>query len=217
MQETVLSKQCVLSNGKSTWSLQHIENFEIVWGELGLSVGELKALDEDYGEPDGFLDTSVCLAIVTEISNALSSCDQKLSLPRIMSVARRRRCRDPRDHVYGVLGIYTSMYALSENDIRVDYDEDIAATLTRATIHSLLNDDGGNLKGLIEAYGEDEGRLRNVERLGWRARLPSWVPDWTARRRVWKSRPSLYTAGGCEDLALKARNFSDNHMILEGM
>ncbi|KAI0836980.1 hypothetical protein F5Y06DRAFT_298218 [Hypoxylon sp. FL0890] len=92
----------------------------------------------------------------------------------IASKFRHRQATDPRDKVFGVLGL--------TDDIPkhiIDYDKNVADTFSLATVECIKK--SGNLDVLShvlpKSRSEIRGRAGPVEH-----GLPSWVPDWSDHR-----------------------------------
>lgn len=90
--------------------------------------------------------------------------DQTLSLFSLLrSGIGKREASDPRDLVYGILGLVES-----KDLIEPDYELSIAQVFTRAAFHIVRE-----RQDLFLLVFNDIGHNKKLE-------LPSWVPDWTS-------------------------------------
>ena len=113
------------------------------------------------------IDPSPIMAMQTYREATLNG--EELTLLELMHVSRSNRSTDPRDKIYGVLGIAADIGA---HHIDPDYElsvEDVYRNLALSFIDKENNVDF----------------LSAVEDYKWRVHqaLPSWVPDWTAHPR----------------------------------
>ena len=101
------------------------------------------------------------LARIYEFANLV----EDIVFPAIMMVFRQRQCTDPRDKVFGYLGLAFGRFL---NFIVPDYEKD-TATVYEETALAIMEK--------IESLGPlsllDGPRVKNIE-------CPSWVPTWTA-------------------------------------
>ena len=99
---------------------------------------------------------------------------EMLKLQLVLALARCMLASDPKDKVFGVLGIAGDI-DLSHPDFAVRYDEreSVAELFTRIARGTIREDTYNALDCLFE------GGTQLFERL---PGLPSWVPDWTSRR-----------------------------------
>jgi hypothetical protein len=85
------------------------------------------------------------------------------SLVQLLHSSRQSLASNPRDYVYGLLGLTSDLY---RNQISVDYEESVADTYRRVAKTIVKLGDGIEL--LYNIYGFDS-----------ELDLPSWVPDWS--------------------------------------
>jgi hypothetical protein len=110
----------------------------------------------------------------TDPSDTLTDKDQVQALLSLLSV---QETTDPRDKVYAILSL---LPADLRDRIGVDYNRSVSAVYTDFATTLLQK----GIADLLAFAGSD------LNRFG----LPSWVPDWTAKRRVC-SAASLFSAG----------------------
>lgn len=79
------------------------------------------------------------------------------------------QAHDPRDHIYGVLGLLSDDDR-EEPDLQPDYSLDVSQTYTKAARYLL------HKVGLEKMLQLVVGQPRNI------TTLPSWVPDWTTMK-----------------------------------
>lgn len=87
------------------------------------------------------------------------------SVSHILSWSRSKAATEPRDMVFGLLGIFT---ALGIDSFVPDYTKSVGEVYRQAATMAVLHD--GNLDILFEAASDNR-----------RAGLNSWVPDWSDR------------------------------------
>lgn len=90
---------------------------------------------------------------------------QSASLIGLLHMSRQALASNPRDRVYGLLGLTSDLY---RSKVIVDYEEPVANTYRRIA------------KTIIE-LGDGITLLYNVYGLSSELDLPSWVPDWSAQ------------------------------------
>ncbi|MDI1490476.1 MAG: hypothetical protein OHK93_001679 [Ramalina farinacea] len=91
----------------------------------------------------------------------------------MLHVTRPSSASDPRDKVYGVLGLITSLFGYDRNFIHADYNKSAAEVCTSTTAFLLGNLPLASALSLVE-----DAENRNIQD------LPSWVPDLTAQHRA---------------------------------
>ena len=91
----------------------------------------------------------------------------------MLHVTRPSSASDPRDKVYGVLGLITSLFGHGRNFIHADYNKSAAEVFTFAAACLLEKLPLASALSLVE-----DAENRNFQD------LPSWVPDLTAQHRA---------------------------------
>src|SRR3569833_237384 len=97
---------------------------------------------------------------------------ENLELQGMISLNRVRQCKDPRDKIYGMLGLDKREY---KGDIVPDYSKSIPEVFEEAAIHLLRRPPGGFRLFSLILPNKD---IESSESLA--SFLPSWVPDWRA-------------------------------------
>jgi hypothetical protein len=87
------------------------------------------------------------------------------SLIDLLQTSRGALVTDPRDYIYGLLGITSDYY---REKIVVDYAEPVTETYKRAA-------------RIVVEHGEGAKLLHNLHGLDTDLDLPSWVPDWSSK------------------------------------
>ncbi|KAK3703730.1 hypothetical protein LTR37_014308 [Vermiconidia calcicola] len=115
------------------------------------------------------------------LSNLQQSRFQSLDLRRLMEISAYSICSDPRDRVYGMLGVMNADVArLIEPDYTVTAaDAFVCAAKAHMSVHRNME------------------LLRDTNLWG-RSGAPTWVPDWTWTGRQRDSRPDDATPGRME-------------------
>ena len=112
----------------------------------------------------------------------------------IVDSYRRRSCQDPRDHLFGLAGIFRH---LDSFHAEVDYDRSTSEVYQHAIKELLL----GDVNSLI-MFQAGSSFSKAVC-------LPSWVPDFSCRSETRPMPFDRYQAGGTEmDSRLSADSFS---------
>jgi hypothetical protein len=113
--------------------------------------------------------------------------DRPLSLLGLLDFTRGRTASDPRDHVYGIVGLLRK-----ECTIAPDYELSLPETYTRAAILHMKE------SRTMDVLSYVFHRVQPPDRI---LLLPSWVPDWRYSRRMISfgvvgqpRRDSFYTA-----------------------
>ena len=98
-----------------------------------------------------------------------------LAAAALLQKMRIQHCREPRDHVYGVLGM-TDLSGSSNDGLLIDYSKPIDQVFRDAT--KAIIEETGRLDIICSAQRKpiptDSGPT-------WKAKLPSWTPDWSER------------------------------------
>jgi hypothetical protein len=97
---------------------------------------------------------------------------------------RMKMCADPRDKVYGILGLLSDFRREQIGQV-VDYNLGVAEVYIKAAVHIITST--RELRVLLHAF-PSERRLD---------RLPSWVPDWSHRHREIEPK-SFHASAGME-------------------
>ncbi len=89
---------------------------------------------------------------------------------------KSRKCGDPRDKVFAILGICKDV---SNGDITVDYSDttSIARVYSEVSRFIIMRDHDLKLLSACQWYGSEV------------TDLPSWAPDWSIDARFWPMRP----------------------------
>jgi hypothetical protein len=126
------------------------------------------------------------------------------TLIEMMVQARGRRCKDPRDHVYGVLGLLAEGTGKA---VGVDYAKPVREVFVDAMRVALLEplrshkaDSGMAIQVWLDSHTEQKARFAFPGGNPWN--LPSWVPDWSfdSPGNMSEFYIDLYAAGGQETL-----------------
>ena len=127
------------------------------WGSnaLGAKWSKLTGVLEEFAILRGF----DALRLKVQSSGVMSLFDVITNLPS------EREATDPRDHIYGLLGLVNDTGA---EKLLPDYNLAISEAYTQATFNMIMGK--GDLSPLVLA---DNQRYESLE-------LTSWVPDWTA-------------------------------------
>lgn len=89
-------------------------------------------------------------------------------LDDLLHMTRHARATNPRDKVFGILGL--TQYAMSPYKLIIDYTQPVSKVYTAATLHCIR--ETGSLRVLSQIDGN---RATNVNS---REDFPSWVPRW---------------------------------------
>ena len=129
----------------------------------------------------------------------LSPTKRMIELLRLFAKARRTRASDPRDRVYGLLGICTAMFGA--DFMAVDYAQSTAEIYTSFAIRTIRLTQG------LLIFNQAAPTFKSIDG------LPSWVPDWSSSydcyiesRRILRSQ--WYNACGKGLSKLKAPNWN---------
>ena len=137
--------------------------------------------------------------------------DHVRAYAKLLTQCRYQQTSDPRDKVYGLLGLAHDSLSLL---LSPDYNEEVPTALTR-TAGAIINH-SNNLYLLSQA--------RKVAESDFIDHLPSWVPDWTtseAFRDPWSHTPARddreehFRAGICADPTVSLSG--PDTLLLEGV
>ncbi|KAL9085613.1 MAG: hypothetical protein Q9165_007513 [Trypethelium subeluteriae] len=168
-QEVILARSVTLVCGKyniplldlmSAWDPFHLQ------GKFAARL-DLEGNGIDLERFDSWLVENVAgrLTMVTRFMRTAIH-DSVDNLPLALDCLRGLECSDPRDKVYGALGIYAEF----ANSIRVDYSASLREVYTWAAIDIIRQ---SRSLDLITLATIPSVQLRHPE-------TPSWVPDWRA-------------------------------------
>ena len=155
LQEVVLAKSVLMQCGDHTLS----------WGALDI-LGSfiVKRLESDV-TPIGDLGELILQMVRARANKRFVGTERKrsfLSLTALLRDMRARKATDPRDKVYGLLGI---AFGQSESKVRPDYTKEWPTVYTDMTNWLLAHDRKLSILKLVEVKARME------------IQLPSWVPD----------------------------------------
>ena len=94
---------------------------------------------------------------------------------------KSRKCGDPRDKVFAILGICKD---LKSGDVKIDYSAPVARVYSEVARFIIMRDRSLKLLSACQSYGSKI------------AELPSWVPDWNIESRYRPLRPISSWIGG---------------------
>lgn len=166
LQEWVLSRRLIIQHGQFSIDVGSIpqvsNNWRLHW--------EVRACCSDFllKHPDldriyaGFSQLYVIMQIRSCLKNSWHL--DAVALPRLMSMSRKaRHAADPRDKIYGMLGLACNMY---ENAVLVDYTQSTNQVYQSATVQMIQRSKSLEiLSSVIHGLAHEES-------------LPSWAPDW---------------------------------------
>ena len=144
-----------------------------------------------------------------EAINDLCSNYTKHTLPYIMSlVSNTRDATDPRDKVYGMLGLASKPY---DSFISADYSLSVEAVLEATTIQTMAETEELEVFSQTMNFGTQ------------RPNLPSYVPDWTVlysdadynKWMSWFGNINLYNASQSEGAGITV--LSPGNILLKGI
>lgn len=92
----------------------------------------------------------------------------------LMGELRHLMCFDPRDHVFGLVGVAHADGVPCDD---VDYSKDVVDVFTTATRNQLLNSRSGF--NMLTKGGAERVLAKNTVRASWIDEMPSWVVDWS--------------------------------------
>ncbi|KAI1116320.1 heterokaryon incompatibility protein-domain-containing protein [Nemania sp. NC0429] len=193
---------------RRVWVLQEIAlarssmvlwgTFEINWEWIGLAAAiirvnypRLTALREDSQRvgPYSYRPTLNPRAVPTGILNAyfmyrISRSQVYFEAPRfifhqLLTLTRQFKCKDPRDQIFGILGIPTTDQSPAQETpfILPDYTKSIAEVYQE--VANRIIDSSGSLKLLSSIQRPAAHRMSDRDESdGYDDGLPSWVPQW---------------------------------------
>lgn len=91
-----------------------------------------------------------------------------LSFPNWLAITAKAQCGNPRDKIYGLLGVAPSAYT---RDLVPSYASSVSEVYESAVLSHL------RISGSLSLLCQCDLGDRNIE-------TPTWVPDWSARRRA---------------------------------
>ena len=148
--------------------------------------------------------------VVSDLSDKCEDSRPYSDLDSVLRAYRHKDCKDPRDKVYGILGLIDQS---KHSGISPDYSLSVAQVYTNAMI-SVISNAGGDLRCLT---GSGFHSQNNVNR------LPSWVRDLSLRpdrvamtyERLRLQRYDIYKTAGEQSLS-NARIGDDHTLHLRG-
>ncbi|TGO55650.1 hypothetical protein BOTNAR_0240g00070 [Botryotinia narcissicola] len=161
VQEALLGKDTLLISGRRS----------ILQNDLSAIFTSQLAQSKDGCNPrkSGFITTSFMkMRFLREYRHGNASS----SLEELLNIFGERRCSDPRDKIYGLLGILATKEV---NSIHPDYGIDVAL-LYGNTVVSIINE-ARNLDILSQLWPRKWHHTGILAGKG-----PSWIRDWTAER-----------------------------------
>ena len=115
-----------------------------------------------------------------------SVAEAECTLPKQLWHFKSRKCGDPRDKVFAILGICKD---LKSRDVNIDYSAPVARVYSEVARFIIMRDRNLKLLSACHSYGSKIPEL------------PSWVPDWNVDSRYRPTRPiSSWTAGDQSDM-----------------
>lgn len=156
IQEAYLSRKTTILHRNSEIGSAHMYIFSVWFASQLVQNGRLTHSD---------------VALILEVYPNIISCIHRFN-PRsisamnsasLLSCSKRAQAKDPRDRVYGLVGI------IRANRIEIDYNKSVAEVY----IDSVLQAAGDGLRVLSSVFHSSE--LINVDH------LPSWVPNWDVK------------------------------------
>ncbi|PVH87903.1 hypothetical protein DL98DRAFT_581133 [Cadophora sp. DSE1049] len=156
VQEYLLGLQCVVHIGLRLISATHLTwvTRELLRSQAVIGSSEWTTIDRE-----------------TPISHTLQSRHSAFSYPNlseVLSIFRKHKCSDPRDKIYGLLGLS----GRSADGIRVDYTLDADTVYLDAIRHMILND-----QDLRLVFNPGRYSCHCPESQHTQSSLPTWVPD----------------------------------------
>lgn len=179
LQEAALAQQAWIMYGDDICDLRDLVNIKNIWT---LDFSRLSA----GHRPQSHLFNMPALHHLGQIpAMAHSSLPFSQKLAVFMSIGRTRFCQDPRDHVYGLLGLVNHNSAVTSAPLDVDYSKsvsDVFIEATRMVLPSQLEEEEGysGLNWLAALHGEFRERMSS-DTSALLYYLPSWVPNWASQ------------------------------------
>ena len=181
---------------KRTWIIQELALSRSVlfwWGQssIGLDILDTAMANlrdrkpKDYFE-SGYKDILYLLVIVGKTRSKHGRESKGMNLERILTFSCRSLASEPRDKIFGVLGLSSDGSELIPNP---DYRKPLDAILRELTISMLLRQDSKGKIGPSDLICIDNPTVPK------RAELPSWVIDWT---KIWTGPAGNFWASSVE-------------------
>jgi len=98
-----------------------------------------------------------------------------LTAVALLQRMRKQQCREPRDHIYGVLGM-TDLSESSNGGLLIDYSKPIDLVFRDAT--KAIIEETGRLDIICSAQRTPTATVGGP---AWKGKLPSWTPDWSEK------------------------------------
>ncbi|KAI0506495.1 heterokaryon incompatibility protein-domain-containing protein [Xylaria bambusicola] len=135
-----------------------------------------------------------------------------LHVLNVLQTARTLEASDPRDKIFGLLGICSGI-DLNDQRFAIDYNQDRETLYTRFTRNIISATKSYNVLSYIDhdlvKYDEYVGREVNVHS------LPSWVPDWDLSRWTRHNQPTVLSTLKPEEDLEKVKSHSPSNDICE--
>ncbi|KAH7336547.1 heterokaryon incompatibility protein-domain-containing protein [Rhexocercosporidium sp. MPI-PUGE-AT-0058] len=181
---------------KRTWIIQELALSKSVlfwWGRSSIGLDTLDTAmanlrdrkPKDYFE-SGYKDILYLLIIVGKTRNNRGRESKGMNLERILTFSCRSLASEPRDKIFGVLGLSSDGSELIPDP---DYRKPLDTILRELTISMLLRRDTKNKVGPSDLMCIDNPTVPK------RQELPSWTIDWT---RIWKGPAGNFWASSVE-------------------
>jgi hypothetical protein len=199
LQEVLLAPQAVALWGQTSFILIPLLHMH----EHILSVRTLRKLDESYDSSpfpsdvgtllpssSNALSNSMLLSSVTGLARVKAKLEESKILPsfyNILELSWQRQCMDPRDRIYGILGITQELLSESGKPvIKVDYNLPVETVYIQAT--AAVAHRGQDLQFLAFVCNPQSRNFVD---------LPSWCPDYSVTHMLPDfnhNGPSLWTS-----------------------
>ncbi|KAK0110806.1 hypothetical protein ONS96_002399 [Cadophora gregata f. sp. sojae] len=181
---------------KRTWIIQELALSRSVlfwWGQSSIGLDLLDTAmanlrerkPKDYFE-SGYKDILYLLVIVGKTRSKHGRDSKGMNLDRLLTFSCRSLATEPRDKIFGVLGLSSDGSALIPNP---DYRKPLDTILRELTTSMLLRHDSKNKVGPSDLICIDNPTGPK------RPELPSWVIDWT---KIWKGPAGNFWASSVE-------------------
>lgn len=182
LQEIALSKEALLGVGRYVldWECMEI-SFEFL--------GKHDLLYRVGPRPEGALENALNFMKIQQIREISRSPDRSSALISVLRATRHFRVTDPRDKIFGVLGVIGDLP--DEVKSMVDYKLSTGEVYHRAALYMFGNPSPPHI--LAHAGLQRQSGLLD---------MPSWVPDWYSDDRdrnelpLLLFRPEMFVAGG---------------------
>ena len=197
MQEVALAQEAVVQLGSRTAPWEHFLRAARVYrAHMACCAATIKPLN-DLGETDDFLALKTCLAGVLALDREAL---RGLSLHAALRLFYDRRATDPRDKVYGLLGLLAPGRRL----VDADYARPAAGAYEETALRIVK--DSGDLAVLTD-IDEYAGEVPTTA---------SWAPDWTTGGAAFGL--ELYDLfGAAGSLRADARQCSEHTLKMSGL